>query len=273
MVRTFEFEAGALRRSFTGGTLTEASAAMPAGAYTSLRTYGGSRVLRLRQHVARLEVSLALQGRPASLSEEAARHALAAALRACGHAESRIRITFAPPRLFVSVEPFTPLPDSLYREGAWCVTLPLQRDNPHAKDTRFIVTAGEAYARLPPGVHEGLLATETGEVLEGLSSNFFAVAEGVLRTEAERVLEGVTRSQVLELARGLVTVAFSPIRTGEVPALEEAFITSASRGVLPVVRIDGAAVGSGSPGPITRDLMRRFADLTDREAESVLPSS
>src|SRR5262249_23484336 len=56
--------------------------------------------------------------------------------------------------------------------------LPLRRDNPHAKDTRFIATAGEAYARLPAGVHEGLLLSEDGDILEGLSSNFFGVAGG-----------------------------------------------------------------------------------------------
>jgi branched-chain amino acid aminotransferase len=149
------------------------------------------------------------------------------------------------------------------------VTLALRRSNPHAKDTRFIATAGAAYARLPPGAHEGLLVTEGGEILEGLSSNFFCVAGGVLRTEAGRVLEGVTRLQVLELARGLAPVSFAPARTDEVSSLAEAFLTSASRGLLPVTRIDDTAVGDGAPGPVTLELMRRFEELTDREAESV----
>lgn len=271
VVRTFELEAGTLRRSFTDPSLGEASARLPAGAYTSLRTYGGARVLRLGQHVSRLEASLALQGRPASLPEAEVRRALATALRSCGHAESRVRITFAPPRLFVSVEPFTPLPASLYAEGVRCATLPLKRSNPHAKDTRFIATAGEAYAGLPAGVHEGLLVTEAGEILEGLSSNFFGLIGGVLHTEGERVLPGVTRSQVLELARGLVDVSFSPVGMGELPSLQEAFLTSASRGVLPVVRVDGATVGAGTPGPVTRELMRGFETLTEQEAESLLP--
>jgi branched-chain amino acid aminotransferase len=269
VVRTFEIEGGTLRRSWTDATLAAASAALPEGAYTSLRTYGGSRVLGLAQHVARLEESLALQGRAGGLSVAEARHALALGLGACGHPESRVRITFAPPRIFVSVEPFLPLPDSLYREGALCVTLPLRRSNPHAKDTRFIATAGEAYARLPAEAHEGLLLSESGEILEGLSSNFFGVARGALRTEGQRVLEGLTRSQVLQLARESMAVSFEAVRTAEIGSLDEAFLTSASRGVLPVIRIDSVAVGSGRPGPFTSDLMRRFEALTDKESESV----
>ena len=226
--------------------------------------------MRLRQHVARLEESLALQGRPARLPEAEARRALAAALGACGYPESRVRVTFAPPRLFVSVEPFTPLPASFYREGVPCVTLPLERDNPRAKDTRFIATAADAYARLPAGTHEGLLVSGAGEILEGLSSNFFAVDGGGLRTEPDRALPGVTRSQVLELARDVLPVTLAPVRKEEVASLAEAFLTSVSRGVLPVVRIDDVTLGPGRPGPVTLELMRRFEALAEQEAESVL---
>jgi branched-chain amino acid aminotransferase len=270
VVRTFEIEGGSLRRSWTDDTLAAASASLPEGAYTVLRTYGGTRVLGLARHVARLEESLSLQGRAGGLSLPAARRALAMALRACGHAESRVRVTLAPPRLFVSVEAFRPLPEALYREGVSCVTLPLRRDNPHAKDTHFIAAAVEAYAGLPPGTHEGLLVSEAGEILEGLSSNFFGVARGVLRTEGQRVLEGLTRSQVLELARGVMDLSFDAVGLAEIGSLDEAFLTSASRGVLPVTRIDGATVGSGRPGPFTSDLGRRYEALTERESESVV---
>jgi branched-chain amino acid aminotransferase len=271
VVRTFEFELGELRRVLVHATLAETSARLPAGAYTSLRTYGRSRVLRLRQHAARLAESLALQGWPPNQVEEPeVRRALAGALRACAYPESRVRITASARRLYVSVEPFAPLPASLYEAGVACVTLPLTRQNPHAKDTRFIATAAEAYNALPPGVHEGLLTTEAGEILEGLSSNFFGVASAELRTEGERVLEGVTRSLVLELAGERMGVVFSAVRVAEIPSLEEAFVTSASRGVLPVVRIDESRVGAGAPGPVTRELIGRLADLVEREAEDVL---
>jgi branched-subunit amino acid aminotransferase/4-amino-4-deoxychorismate lyase len=55
----------------------------------------------------------------------------------------------------------------------------------------------------------------------------------------------------------------------ELAALEESFITSASRGVLPVVRVDAAVIGSGRPGPVTAELRRRFDARIDAEAEEV----
>jgi len=265
--RTFELTGTATRALGEAPTLAQASADLPSGAYTSLRTYGGNRVLRLEQHVRRLEESVELQGRPTPLEPAAVGGAIAAALAAAGHRESRIRLTFAPPRFFVSVEPFEPLPEALYLEGVACVTLALRRENPRAKDTRFIATASGAYGRLPQGVNEGLLVAPDESLLEGLSINFFAVLDRILHTEADRVLLGVTRALVLEVAQGILPVARTAVRRGRLPELSEAFITSVSREVLPVVRIDGQVIGDGGPGPKTRAVMQAFADLVGREAK------
>jgi branched-chain amino acid aminotransferase len=267
--RVATFEAGPLGLVPLGRheSLAASSAALPAGAYTSLRTYGARGVVRLDAHFRRLEESAALQGRPAAIDAGAARRAIAAALDATGHDESRLRLTFAPPRLFVAMEPFTPLAARLYAEGVSCVTLGVQRDNPHSKDTRFIATAQQAYARLPEGVEEGLLVADDGALLEGLSSNFFAIRGGELYTEEDRVLAGVTRSLALEVAERLLSVRRSAVRKDELERVEEAFITSVSREVLPVVRIDGRAVGDGRVGPRTRAILEAFAALVERERE------
>jgi branched-chain amino acid aminotransferase len=265
-VSTFEAEPGGLRLLGRHASLTASSAALPEGAYTSLRTYGGRAVVRLDQHLRRLEETASLQGRPGTIDAGAARRALAGALDATGHPESRLRLTFAAPRLFVAIEPFSPLPARLYEEGAACITLGLHRDNPHAKDTRFIAAAQAAYGRLPAGVEEGLIVGDDEAVLEGLSSNFFAVVGGTLRTEEERALIGVTRSLVLEVAEGLVPVDRHAVRRDDLPRVAEAFITSVSREVLPVVRIDGRPVGDGRVGPRSRAIMDGFAALVRREA-------
>jgi branched-chain amino acid aminotransferase len=250
-------------------SLAEAQAALPEGAYTTLRTYGGNGVVRLAAHLRRLEDSAALEGTPGRLDKDGARAALGRALREAGHAESRVRLTFAPPRLFIAVEPFTPLDPGLYERGVACVTLELRRGNPQAKDTRFIATAREAYARLPPGVEEGLLVADDGTLLEGLSSNFFALLGGVLRTEQERVLEGVTRSLAIEAAEPVVALLRKGVRRDELPLLTEAFITSVSRELLPVVRVDGRPVGDGRVGQKTRAILEAFAALVAREREEL----
>jgi branched-chain amino acid aminotransferase len=198
-----------------------------------------------------------------------ARRLVAAAVAEGRHPESRLRLTFAPPRLLASVEAFRPLPAERYERGVACITLPrIHRDRPHAKDTRFIGTARRVYERLPQGVEEGLLLAEDGSILEGLSSNFFAVVDGTLRTEEERVLAGITRSLVLEAAATLLPVERRPVRRDELSRVSEAFITSASREVLPVVRIDGEPIVDGRVGPQTRRIMEAFESLVRREARS-----
>lgn len=240
---------------------------VPDGAYTTFRTYHGDRLLRLERHAQRLEQSARLQGRPAGLDRRRLRRALRAALepvRAAG--DSRLRVTFAPPRLILTLGPFEPPPRTACERGVACATVSVHRFNPHAKDTRFLATSAEAYRQLPPGLHEGLMLGADGALLEGLSSNVFAVLEGTLRTEGARVLAGVTRAIVLELAQGLLPVRLQAVRLEDLARLEECFLTSVSRGVLPVVSIDGRRVGGGEPGPITRALAGRLTELVEREA-------
>lgn len=266
-VASFEAAGDGARLLSRHAGLAAASTALPEGAYTTLRTYRGRLLLRLESHLRRLEESVALKGGSGTIARGAARAAIAASLDATGHPESRLRLTFAPPRLFVTVAPFTPLPAAAYARGASCVTVDVHRENPHAKDTRFIATAQGVYGTLPPGVEEGLILGEDGAVLEGLSSNFFAVKDGVLRTEGERVLFGVTRALVLEVASSLLPVDERPVGRADLPAIDEAFVTSVSREVLPVVSIDGRLVGDGRVGRLTRGVMDGFAALVAREAE------
>jgi len=249
--------------------MAAATRGLPAGAYTTFRTYDGRRVLRLDQHLRRLEDSAALQGQPGAIDASAARTGLRSVIGAATSGESRLRLTFAPPRLFVSIEPFAPPDPAKGRAGVSCVKVAVRRENPHAKDTRFVATAQDAYATLPPGVEEGLMVAEDGAILEGLSSNFFAVREGTLFTEGPRVLEGVTRAVVLEVAALVLPVKLQPVLVGDLPRIDEAFVTSVSREVLPVVRIDGRDVGLGRPGPFTRRIQDGFARLVEVEAEAV----
>ena len=264
-VPTYEAEPAGLRLVGRHASLAASSADLPAGAYTTLRTYGGRGLVRLDQHLRRLEESAGLQGQTGRIDPSVARRAVTLALDATANPESRLRLTFAPPRLFVAVEPFAPLAHSRFEEGVACVTLEVRRQNPHSKDTRFIAAAQAAYGRLPAGVEEGLILGEDGTLLEGLSSNFFAVVGETLRTEEERALIGITRSLVLEVAEGLMPVERRAVRRDELPLVAEAFVTSVSREVLPVVRIDDRPVGNGRVGPRTRAIMDGLAALVSRE--------
>lgn len=246
-------------------SLAAASAALPAGSYTTLRTYGGGRLLRLDSHRQRLEDSLTVR---APLERRRLGTGIRGVLdRAAIPGESRLRLTFSPPHLFISIEPFEPLPESGFRDGVRCVTVPVHRDNPHAKSTSFIATAARAYASLPPGIEEGLMVADDGALLEGLSSNVFALLEDTLRTEVERVLPGVTRSLTLELAEQEgVPIRLRAVTRGELPRVEECFLTSVSREILPVVQVDAQVIGDGRPGPVSARLLGALRALIEREA-------
>jgi len=216
-------------------------------------------------------------GQKGSIEDAIAHSAIASVIAEMGYTESRFRLTFTPPRLFISIEPFTPYPKSLYENGVRCVSVTLSRNNPHAKSTTFIASAAESYKSLPADAHEGLMIADDGSVLEGLSSNFFAITpsptlgegwgEGaILHTEEARVLIGVTRSLVLEVAKDVLPISTEAVKYNDLSGVSECFITSVSREILPVVKIDQLVIGDGTPGPITRELMKRFRDVVTREA-------
>jgi len=269
MVETFLLEKGTATLVGQAVSLAEATSRLPAGAYSTLRTYGGDGLVRLRDHVRRLEESAAAQGQAVRLREDEVRRALARVLQATRYAESRLRLTLAPPGLFACIEPFEPPSRELYEHGALCATVPVRRAIPQAKDTRFIALARRAHESLPPGVHEGLIVGEDEAILEGLTSNFFSLCDGRLYTESGRALSGVTRAVVLELALE-VPVAGRAIRLGELPQASECFLTSVSREVMPVVRVDDQTVGDGRPGELTKILMGRFHAQMVEEADHVL---
>jgi D-alanine transaminase len=112
------------------------------------------------------------------------------------------------------------------------------------------------------GAYEAWLVRDGDVVTEASASNAYILdARGVVRTHplSSLILGGVTRSVVLELAReeGLA-VEERPFTTAEVGEAREAFLTSTSSWVTPVVGIDGRAIGDGEPGPVTRRLQGAY---------------
>jgi len=109
---------------------------------------------------------------------------------------------------------------------------------------------------------------EEGLVTEGTSSSAFIVtAEGVIVTRAlgREILPGLTRSRLLSLIEEeRLPLDQRPFSVEEALAAREAFLTSASSFVLPVVSIDGEVVGDGAPGPVARRLRERYLGFATR---------
>lgn len=109
---------------------------------------------------------------------------------------------------------------------------------------------------------EALLIRD-GQLSEGSSSNVFVISNDELLTPPldRRILPGTTREVVLELARTLLPVSVRPIGVDELQQAQEIWISSASRNVVPIVQLDGAAVGTGKPGPYWQAMNRAFDDF------------
>lgn len=123
------------------------------------------------------------------------------------------------------------------------------------------------------GAYEAWLVDAKGCITEGASTNAWIVTKDnvlVTRDLASNILAGVTRAGVFAaLAReGINAVEERAFTLAEAHAAREAFISSASGGVLPVVRIDGHAVGDGKPGSTTLRIHSLYRELSTEEAQS-----
>ena len=104
---------------------------------------------------------------------------------------------------------------------------------------------------------------EDGSVTEGTSNNAYIVKDGVIITRqlSNDILHGITRAAVLRFAaEAQMKVEERPFTVDEAKAADEAFVTSASTFVMPVVEMDGAAIGSGAPGPVARRLREIYLE-------------
>lgn len=144
------------------------------------------------------------------------------------------------------------------KTGIKIVTIPdIRWQRRDIKSTGMLAQAMGKEAAKRAGVNDAWMV-EDGHVTEGTSNTAFVVLDGnrlVTRPLSNAVLPGITRRSILKLAQtGEVTLEERLFTIDEAKAAREAFITSASSFVMPVVEIDGAMIGDGTPGPVTKKL-------------------
>ncbi len=171
--------------------------------------------------------------------------------------------TVQPPRLMIlrSLDPDLP---RLRKEGVSVCLIAagsgVQRDLKAMKSLNYLAAViGKTQARAA-GAFEGIYCLDDGTILEGTTSNLFAIKKGKLLTPplAAGILPGVTRAKVLALASKLLPVVQRRLRSRDLFEADEIFLTSSTIEVLPVLRVNRRKVGKGLPGEITRDLQLRY---------------
>lgn len=263
---------GLMPTDYEADSLRQAARLEPRGVYTVARTYDGDKAVLLDSHLDRLEESARLEGMELRLRRDELRTGLRQVLQQAGNPESRFRITVPlgePGMAYLALEPLQPLPERLRQAGVTTATYSYQRENPRSKSNSWEPLRAEALDSLPEGVLEGLLVDIDGSITEGFTSNFYAVLEGALRTAEDGILRGISRRILLEVVPGDLPLELSPVNLLELPRLEEAFLTSSSRGVVPIVRIDEAQIHDGLPGARTRQLIREYDRWVETHVEPI----
>jgi branched-subunit amino acid aminotransferase/4-amino-4-deoxychorismate lyase len=255
------------------GSLDMVTRQLANGLYSTFRTYGGGRkVLGLEAHLGRLYGPFG--GQISATAPELRGH-LRALLRPFEESEARVRLVLVTTggeagQVFVAIEPLKLPGQDAYRLGVRAETTYVARIDPRLKSTVFIEKSEhERREMLSHGVFEALMVRR-GRILEGLTSNFYAVKTGKIVTARDGILLGVTRRAVLRLARSNgVEIEYRPLHVDELPQIEEAFITSSSRGVVPVTNIDGQSVGKGVVGEVSALLGRAYDEYASKKAEKI----
>jgi len=244
----------------------------PAGIYTVARTHYATNTVMLDAHLDRLEESAELESIPLQLDRTSLRGALRDTLAAGGYENARFRITISrdnPDQILLAAGPLKEVPSEVLSNGAEVAAYCITRPNPRAKSNAWIGLRAEASKSLAEHVYEGIVCNSGGELLEGFSSNFYAVKDEKLWTAGDNVLFGITRKIILDVTHDLLPQYLHPVTIDDLPSMQEAFLSSSSRGVVPIVKIDGTVIGEGVPGPYTLEITRRYNAWVEENLEPI----
>src|SRR5262245_53162117 len=253
------------------------------GVFEGLRAYRGM-VFRLAEHIVRLYESAKAIWLEIPMSQKEMSDAVNEAVRINKIDDGYIRLVVtrgagtlgldpnrcSNPQVIIIADAISLYPKELYEKGLEIVTVSVQRThpaalNPRIKSLNYLNNILAKIEGLQAGCIEALMLNHKGEVAECTGDNIFLVRRGVLYTPPidAGILAGVTREAVIELAREAgIDVREVPLTKHDVYVADDCFLTGAEAEVIAVVRVDSRAIGTGKPGPTTRDLNERFKKLT-----------
>jgi branched-chain amino acid aminotransferase len=244
------------------------------GVFDLLRTLNG-KPLFLKEHIQRLEESARRIGIELPWSHQELIDIVLETLHRNSFQESNIRIVVTggsspdfitpqgKPRLLVLVTRAPHLPEAWYTDGVKIITFLSKRSIPGAKSIDYVAATIALKQARDQGAVEAVYVDHKGHVLEGTTSNIFALIDGTLVTPGTGILSGITRNAVLDLAAKIVPVGTRDLKLDEMTSADEIFITGTNKMIMPVVQVDHSKIGGGRPGQITQTLMRSFSEQID----------
>ena len=254
------------------------------GIYETLRTYNGQPFL-FDRHMRRLRNSARMLALAVPLSDGDMDRRFRDTMRAAGlgdapEREAYIRVlitrgigelTYDPaacptPSVVVIVKPNVDPPSEVFERGVMVSLVGVVRNhpasvNPLIKSNNLLNNALAMQQAFRRGGYEGIMRNYRGELAECTQSNLFVVKNGAALTPPidAGLLPGITREFLFEVGvENNIPVHEQVLHDDDLFGADEAFLTSTTREVVPIVQVDDRRIGSGAPGPVTRALLDAF---------------
>jgi branched-chain amino acid aminotransferase len=257
------------------------------GIYETLRTYAGQPFL-FDRHMRRLRASAGMLSLSVPLADREIEGRFAETVRTAGlgtggrEAYIRLLVTrgvgdlsYDPavcpaPTVVVIVKPqIDPAPEA-YERGVTVALVSIVRNhpasvNPLIKSNNLLNNALAMQEAVRRGAFEGVMRNYRGELAECTTANLFVVKDGVALTPPldAGLLAGITREFLFEIGVEVgIQVREQVLRDADLLGADEAFLTSTTREIVPIVQVDDSVIGSGRPGGVTRGLLAAYRERT-----------
>jgi branched-chain amino acid aminotransferase len=259
------------------------------GVFEGIRAYNG-RVFRLQEHLDRLFDSARTIDLAVPMTKDEMGKAIIETLRKNNLRNGYVRPIVTrgvgdlgldprkcpvPTVIIIAVE-WGAMYGDLYEKGLKAVTVSIRRNSacalpPNVKSLNYLNNILAKIEANYKGGDEAILFDTNGYVSEGSGDNIYIVKNGVIYTPPTlNNLRGITRIVVLEIAKSLgITLQEQNMGYFDIYSADEVFVTGTAAEVAPITLIDGRSIGSGKPGPVTRQLIAAFHAATEKEGTPV----
>ena len=249
------------------------------GIYEAIREYDGV-IFKLKEHIDRLYESAKSIKLDLGMSKEEMEKLVIETVKKNGYKDAYIRIVATrgagrmgvdprncdKPTIIIIAEPRKPF---LKKEGVEAITASVRRVpswalDPKIKTLNYLNNVLAKIEAINAGVDEAIMLNEHGYVTEASTENIFIVKNRKLITPPLEagILRGITRETVMELAKELgYECEERNLTPHDLYNADEVFVTGTAAEIVPIIKIDGRVIGDGKPGPVTKELMKKFEEI------------
>jgi branched-chain amino acid aminotransferase len=259
------------------------------GVFEGIRAYSG-RIFRLKEHVRRLFDSAQAIMLSIPMTQEEMSQAILETMRKNNLKDGYIRpivtrgigdlgldpLKCSAATVLIITKEWGAMYGNLYEIGLTAITVTIRRNAPDAlppniKSLNYLNNILAKIEANIKGGNEAILMDALGRISEGSGDNIFIIKDGRIYTPYTiNNLKGITREAVIELAKAKgYEILERDLGLFDLYTGDEVFVTGTAAEVAPVTKVDGRIIGNGKPGPITKDLMAAFRELTQTTGTAI----